>query len=289
VLSRPPGPRLSPFVQVLWASEAPTTPSTPASLAAVRERVLPTGAAHLVFRLSGPPLRLYESVDDPIGHTVGHAILGGPRERFYLRDVSEPTISVGAQLWPGALALLAGVPAHTLHDRHVAVGEVWGEAESERIRSRLHALPTAALRLAAFEQILTARLPKESALHPAIAHALRAIARQTEITRIVESTGYSHRHFLDLFTQAVGLTPKRFARICRFQEALRGLETEAPLTTVTYDAGYGDQPHFAREFRAISGLTPSAYRRLSPANANHVPLTSTIDKTEPPARAKLGS
>lgn len=285
MLSRPPRARLSPFVKLVWASETPSTPIAP------RERVLPTGDAHLVFRLSGPPLRLFASLDDTAGHTFGHAIVGGPREGFYLRSIAEPTTSVGAQLRPGALALLAGVPAHELHDRHVALEDLpaWGPRACDAMRAELLSLPTAAARLDVFERVLSERLPPVRGVHPAIAHALQAIAEQKAITQIVEETGYSHRHFLDLFTHAVGLTPKRYARIVRFQDALRGLTTEAPLTDVTYEAGYGDQPHFTREFRAIAGLSPTEYRRLGPANANHVPITSSIDKTNAAGRAKLGT
>jgi len=55
LLRRHPGPRLSPFVKILWATDQTALSE---SVAAVRERVLPTGGMHLVFRLSDHPLRL---------------------------------------------------------------------------------------------------------------------------------------------------------------------------------------------------------------------------------------
>jgi AraC-like DNA-binding protein len=41
---------------------------------------------------------------------------------------------------------------------------------------------------------------------------------------------------------------------------------------VALAAGYSDQPHFNREFREFAGVSPSAYRRVSPAGSHHVPI-----------------
>ncbi|MGH8311294.1 MAG: helix-turn-helix transcriptional regulator, partial [Steroidobacteraceae bacterium] len=56
--------------------------------AAARERVLPTGCMHLVIRLSAP-LHLFDGIDDLRGRTVDHAIVGGARAAFYVRDISK--------------------------------------------------------------------------------------------------------------------------------------------------------------------------------------------------------
>ena len=98
VFRRLPGPRLSPFIKILWASDPA---ASPASVAVDRERVLPTGAMHLVFRLSDHPLRLFNDINDPFGYRVGHTIVGGARAAFYVREISGPACSVGAQLHPG--------------------------------------------------------------------------------------------------------------------------------------------------------------------------------------------
>ena len=61
--------------------------------------------------------------------------------------------------------------------------------------------------------------------------------------------------------EAVGLTPKRFARVCRFQRALGELaRSPGSLAEVAATCGYFDQSHFIHEFRAFAGATPSDYR-----------------------------
>lgn len=265
--SRPACPALRPFVQTLWASDA-------GAPAAARERVLPTGTAHLAFRLSAP-LRVFRDEADTTGVSVGQAILGGPRDSFYVRDVSCPSASVGAQLRPGMGALLLGAPADAIAGRHTPLEDVWGK-DAARALERLAAAASPAARIDLLEAILLARLPRIRGVHPAVAAALGRLSADpaAEVSEIVEASGVSHRHFIQVFRAAVGLSPKVFARVQRFQRAIAQLTApRAPAAaTIALDAGYADQPHFGREFRAMSGLTPSRYRARIPAASNHVPI-----------------
>lgn len=266
--SRAPSSRLRPFVKTLWVLET-------SGQAVPRERVLPTGTLHIVLRLAGPGLRLFRTPEDPDGEQVGLSVIGGARETFYVRDVSQPTVSVGAQLWPGAAAFLLGVSANTLTGRHTALEDVWGQAAVAELRDRLLQAKTAAAKLALFEQALEARLPQVKGVHPAVAHALDRFAQQEDVASVVDSLGFSHRHFITLFTGSVGLSPKRFSRVLRFSRAVEQLnaEVERSLAAVGLAAGYSDQAHFSREFQSFAGISPGQYRKLRLSTPNHVPLT----------------
>lgn len=127
------------------------------------------------------------------------------------------------------------------------------------------------------ERLLLQRLasrPPQGA-NPAITRALRQLGQGMRVEEAVARSGYSHRQFIRLFSQAVGLPPKLYGRVQRFQKALGLMQTgpggEAPaLALVAIDAGYSDQPHFQREFREFSGMTPEQYRLARPVSANHV-------------------
>ena len=94
-----------------------------------------------------------------------------------------------------------------------------------------------------------------------------AIARQVEL---------SHRRFLQLFTETVGMTPKRYARVRRFQSALGRLGGDgAPSwTRIALDCGYFDQAHLCRDWTEFTGLSPAGFARLRsvPVKDNHVAL-----------------
>jgi transcriptional regulator GlxA family with amidase domain len=92
--------------------------------------------------------------------------------------------------------------------------------------------------------------------------------------RSSKRSGYSHRRFIALFHRGLGLTPKVYCRLLRFQGALEQVAAKpaVSLVEVTLDAGYSDQAHFTREFQEFAGLSPGAYRELSPAFPHHVPI-----------------
>jgi AraC-like DNA-binding protein len=128
-----------------------------------------------------------------------------------------------------------------------------------------------------FESIVAARLPRIRGLQPEIAEALGRFAiggGSGGVGRIVEDSGYSHRRFIALFRRAVGLTPKVFWRVRRFQRAIARLAaaSDTSLAELALDEGYSDQSHFNREFREFTGLTPRQYREIAPASGNHVPM-----------------
>lgn len=236
--------------------------------------MLPTGSMHLVLRLEGPGLRLYRDGDDACGLELGRAVVGGARDRPYLRDVSMPVRSIGAQLRPGAAPLLFGVPADELAHRHTPLDALFGR-ETSVLHERLADAREPSRALDVFEGFLASKL-REKNLDPLVAHALSRLRDRTPLACIVEESGFSHRHFIARFRCAVDLSPKTYARVLRVQHALRLMPTSPSLARVAFDAGYSDQAHFTREFRDITGLPPSRHRALVLRDANHVPWVKSF-------------
>jgi AraC-like DNA-binding protein len=140
------------------------------------------------------------------------------------------------------------------------------------MRDELAELSSPVERLDAFERMLADRLPIVRGLHPAVAQALQRFGAATTIHDVVKQSGYSHRRFIALFSRAVGLTPKTYCRVLRFQHILRragtgGLPT---LIDLAMASGYSDQSHFNREFREFTGVTPTEYRSAAPRPPHHV-------------------
>ena len=267
MLQREPPPVLRPFVSALWASESA------AGGPAFRERVLPTGRMHLVFRSSPCPLRVLDGLQDFHGSTFGHAVLGGARAGSYLREAAPDGASVGAELRAGACIALFGAPADALAEQHTALEDLWG-AEAMRACDRIFSAPDAARQLDVFAAILAARLPRVHGLHPAVAAALAVFRESQDVRAMVAASGYSHRHFIAVFERETGLTPKRFCRVQRFRALLARAASHPALswTELALAGGYSDQPHFNREFHAIAGITPGEYRRAAPRYPHHVRL-----------------
>jgi AraC-like DNA-binding protein len=270
LLRRHPQPALRPFVKTLWVSDQT---SEQHRRAADREHVLPTGDMHLVFRLSDHPLHLFNDSLDACGHTVGCTVVGGVRAAFYVRDVSKPACSVGAQLYPWAAKVLFGAPANELAGRHSRLEDLWGRSAASA-RTRLLEERDPERRLDALESILASRLPKLRGLHPAVALSLEQFTRTADVHAVVTQSGYSHRRFITLFRHALGLTPKLYCRVQRFQRVLKRVATDqaASWVDLAIAAGYSDQSHFNREFLEFTGVTPGDYRKTSPDLPHHFPV-----------------
>jgi AraC-like DNA-binding protein len=263
-LLRLPTPALRPFVAQVWASDDPVIGEGTAS--PWREHALPSGAMHLVLRLTDSPLHIN-------AQRVAPSLVGGMRSRYYVRELSAPSCSVGAVLRPGAGACLFGVNADELAERHTSLEDLWGLVARD-LRERLLALPRPEDRLALLEAELAARLPRVHGLHPAVAKALAQFQAGASVAAAVRQGGVSHRRFIELFRQSVGLAPKTYLRVQRFQRTLPALRAGPSLAAVAVDLGYSDQSHFNREFLAFSGVTPLAYRERSGAERNHLPVKS---------------
>ena len=89
---------------------------------------------------------------------------------------------------------------------------------------------------------------------------------------VAEAVGLSPKRFIERFRTEVGLTPKQYCRVRRFQQALTAAHaaSEVDWAAVAVSAGYYDQAHFIHDFRRFSGLTPTGYRAGRTAFQNHV-------------------
>lgn len=77
------------------------------------------------------------------------------------------------------------------------------------------------------------------------------------IQQLSSSTGYSTRYIRNKFDEIVGLSPKHFAQIIRFQQTLKFVLQQQPLVDITYNMGYFDQAHLSKKFKHFSNMTPS--------------------------------
>jgi len=130
------------------------------------------------------------------------------------------------------------------------------------------------------ESMLLARARGAFDRHPAVAFALKEFqgtAHARAVGEVTEQTGLSARRFIDVFEKEVGLTPKLFCRVRRFQKVLRLIRSgsEIDWTEIALSCGYYDQAHFIHDFRAFSGVNPSTYVASFTPHMNHVPILSS--------------
>src|SRR5262245_13039367 len=264
---RVPGPPLGAWVDLIWLYRADPRPHT-------LERILPTGAAQLIVNLKEDQTRLYEAERPHRCTAAAGSVLSGAHTRYQIIDTSEQEYVAGVVFKPGGTVPFFAVPAHEVIDADVPLESLWGRRRTGVLRERLLEGATLDLKLDALEDELH-QMCTPRALHPAVSFALTAFHRvpaTTTITAVSDAIGLSAKRFIERFRSDVGMTPKRYCRIRRFQRAVtlasRGVDVD--WVGVALDCGYFDQAHFIHEFRAFAGLTPTAYQAARTAFQNHV-------------------
>jgi AraC-like DNA-binding protein len=265
-----PPPPLAPFLECLWLYEG-------ARPAHAKERRLPDGALTLAINLREDVTRISDQRAPDQFQSYRGCVISGARTTFSLLDTSCLDSVMGVQFRPGGAAAFLPLPASELQDETLSLETVWG-TEVATLRERLLEARTVAGRFRVLEQALLARLaPTRSEHATAVAYAvqaLRAGGRQPSVAAVAEQVGRSQLRFTQIFREQVGLTPKQFARVMRFQRVLWAVERGGPLRWGELAAahGYFDQAHLIHEFQALSGMTPGAYRGAVGAQRNHVAL-----------------
>ncbi|HRC84032.1 MAG TPA: helix-turn-helix domain-containing protein [Thermoanaerobaculia bacterium] len=266
---RPPPP-LGEFVEVIWYYRGYRQEHA-------FERILPSGRMALVVNLAEDETRVW-----PRGHqgepllTRGSSVDSELRQHFVI-DTAEQEFVAGAHFHPGGAFPFFGVAADELAGHHLSLEELWGESRANELRSRLLAARSPQAAIEILEQALCTAVKRPLARHPAVAFALAGLSRApatATVARLVRGVGLSPRRFLELFRQEVGLGPKAYCRVRRFQAAL-ALAWGRPVidwARLALDCGYYDQAHLIRDFRAFSGLAPRAYLASRGQHLNHLPI-----------------
>jgi AraC-like DNA-binding protein len=234
-------PALEPWVQAFWSSRA----------AGEARRILPDGCIDFIFNLD-----------------AGTARVVGTMTTSQLVVVPSGTRYFGVRFAPGAAATLIDTRADALCDASGTLHEVGHAAMhqlSERISEARDDRARAGIIAAYVRDASSRRRPLDRRLQRATT-LLQQHHGALAIGELARHIGVSDRHLERLFMERVGARPKLFARVLRMQRALSLLEARpllasSPALARALAAGFADEPHVVRDFRALTGLTPRALLR----------------------------
>ncbi len=256
-----PRPPLSNFVELLWLYEGYSQPHD-------KERLLPNGAMELVVNLKDDVVRVYDRRDPNKFQSSRGALLVGVQSEYFVIDTAEQQSVIGVHFKPGGAFPFFKIPAGEFHNQHLSLDLLWGSGARD-LRDRLREAPTPERKFQILEQSLLAHARKPLTRHPAVDFAIQKFgdARGASVGQVSGQIGLSSRRFMDVFNDQVGLTPKLYCRVQRFQNALHriGMRGTVDWTDLALSCGYFDQAHFIHDFRAFSGLSPTAYARIGPS------------------------
>ena len=182
--------------------------------------------------------------------------------------------AIGVIVKPEAAYRLFDIPHDELTNCTFDGEEVFG-AFARRWQEELANLPALEDRISVLQQRLWTRLRRRERRDRAYEFAVRRV-RQAEgsirIEDLARQLGWSRRHLERRFREHVGVGPKTFAAILRFQAAYKRLRHASP---GRYDDAIGDayfdQSHFVKDFKRFTGTTPRAYTRTADYGSLYIP------------------
>ena len=160
----------------------------------------------------------------------------------------------------GALRFF-GVAQSEIAGRTLPLADLLGP-NADLLIQELHDAKSWAHRFTLLDRFIARRIERAKAPHDtvrAVWHGLQRGNGAASIEGLAREASVSRRHLAKLFRAEIGATPKTMARILRFEHArhLAGTVPRHGWADIAYAAGYADQAHLAREFRQLSGLSPS--------------------------------
>jgi AraC-like DNA-binding protein len=253
-------PGLRDFV-VSWCGFEEWTPGV------TRRRQVPGGFVPLIIDFL-PSYRVAPATAPDAWALRRFGFAAGVHDQFALTESSGLARAMQIDFTPIGAHLFFGRPMSDLTNLVVGLDDLFG-ADGVRLVDRLVDARDWETRFDILEEFVLRRLQGAPTPSPGVSWAWRQLRRsdgQVEIGRLAAELGCSRKHLITQFHEQIGAAPKTIARILRFQHAVRLFNAPSGTNAVTgadvaIACGYFDQAHFIKDFRQLSGLTPTEFLR----------------------------
>ncbi len=188
--------------------------------------------------------------------------------QFFLRGIMTSPVEafihgryahVAVSFFPHALERIFGIKAFDVIDRTCDLSDIC----PPELLSKLTEATSGHQRISLLSDFFTFQLQKKFKDDAFIKQCILASPASFDwnINSLIHSHQISERQLERKFRSAIGISPKTYLRISRFEKAVRLLQDRRfdRLSGVATDLGYADHSHFTRDFKSSAGLTPQAY------------------------------
>ncbi len=193
------------------------------------------------------------------GVSLPQAFLAGVMTRSYTYAIQGAYAHTGVSLYPHAVPYLFGLDACELTNQlpnmlHFCSPDLLDQIQEARCHAE---------RIGIITQFLINRVQQKCQEDPFVKYCIFSPQNHKvwNLNDLIQKSALSERQIERRFQKSIGVSPKTFLRIARFEKALQLMQHSDfdHLSHVAFDLNYADQSHFTRDFKAFSGLTPRAY------------------------------
>ena len=224
------------------------------------QRIIPVGLVELTIYLGDKPLQLQDGQS-----ASAPSLLTGQLSKPYDLVVSGTVSVFSITFHPQGAQMFFDIPMNEICDQTISLRHVQKDLV-DRVETDLYEATSFSEKVTVMNlflgHLLRAKKPRQEL--PRLMDSIRMIDQSmglVDIDMLARRACLSRKQFERIFKAGVGISPKRFLRIIRFQHAIFKKQTlqKIPLTELAYECGYYDQSHMINDFKFFTGMSPKQY------------------------------
>ncbi len=237
-------------------------------------RFLPDGNVEILIDMNDTPQYIYDNATLKEIQACHHVWASGVRtEPISIPSGKDASMFI-ISCKKGMAYPFFPVPMNEISDCVVDADLLWG-SDFNLLRERILENRHSPRKFQIAEDFLSKKFLSKMILNPCVEFAIDEIVQkpdQISLGNLNQKIGYSQKHFIDLFKRHVGVTPKAYLKIMRFQKAVSEIESHKKIdwTGISLDCGFYDQSHFINDFKLFSGFTPEEYTNRAIEFPNYI-------------------
>jgi AraC-like DNA-binding protein len=250
-----PSKTLAPYIKRYWAIENVLDKGE-----VCVQRITPTGLSELILYFTQRPKILTDNKN--LSDTVA---LYGHQNGFYDMELTGNLSVFSIVFQPQGLMQFFDFPLSEICNRNVSLKDINGQ-EGRDLEEKMNEAITFQQRVNIVETYLSDLLKSnfdnfEFRRINHIAELIKQTCGSININQMASEACLSRKQFERVFAENIGISPKQYLKIIRFQYAIfqKQKNNKLTMTELTYESGYFDQSHFINDFKSLSGLTPKQY------------------------------
>ncbi len=245
-----PHPLLQKYIYKYWSWECGKNIDLP--------KALPGVVTEVIFHYKLP--FYFVSSKTATNFSTGQNYILGLRDSSYELKTEGDTGFIAVRFREGAFNNFCKVPQKEFIGQFLSPKDLWGnigaELEKKVVESQTHVK-----RIKIIESYLFKFLEIYSKRNERMDYILKQVSRNINLSYLSNELGISYRHFNRIFLEYMGLNPKSFQKISRFDSILRNLTLSKNTNYLNeaMNSGYFDQSHFIKDFKKFVNDTPTSF------------------------------
>lgn len=214
------------------------------------------------------PTTVLDQTDQAQSILFQRATLVGQSSCLTNRQVGNDFVLFQIVFQPGALFRLTGIPSYELTNTFVDAEAIFSP-EIRLVNERLSSTDNHLEMLAIVEDFLFylvrrqithqsrfSRLPIDK-----VSQLLLQNPTSFSLDWLADQACLSTKQFYNLFVQRMGISPKLYARIARFDQTvkLKNAQPQKDWLSIALEYGYYDYQHLVRDYKEFTQLTPTEF------------------------------